>query len=107
MNRWLMWAVIAVVLAVGGFAGYTALLSKGSSEGQYRTTPVKRTDIAQIITATGTIVPEEVIDVGAQVNGQVSEFGVDTDGKTVDYRSTVEEGAILAKIDESVYAADV
>ena len=31
----------------------------------------------------------------------------DKDGKTIDYGSTVEEGTILAQIDDSVYAADV
>ena len=51
--------------------------------------------------------PEDVVDVGTQVNGQIASFGVDTDGKVVDYRSTVTEGAVLAKIDDTVYAADV
>jgi len=59
------------------------------------------------ISATGTVEPVEVVDVGAQVAGRISSFGTDTGGKTIDYRSVVEEGAVLAKIDESVYAADL
>jgi HlyD family secretion protein len=49
----------------------------------------------------------EVVDIGAQVAGLVTSFGQDTNGKTIDYGSIVDEGTILAKIDESVYAADL
>jgi len=63
--------------------------------------------VAATIGATGTIEPLEVVDVGAQVAGRIRSFGTDRDGKTVDYGSVIEEGALLAKIDESVYAADL
>ncbi len=72
----------------------------------FRTTPVKRGDLLATISATGTVEPEEVIDVGAQVAGQILNFGKDKSGKTIDYGSTVEEGTILAQIDDSLYAAD-
>jgi len=55
----------------------------------------------------GTVEPEELIDVGAQVAGQINSFGKDKNGKTIDYGSVVEEGTILAQIDDSLYAADV
>src|SRR5439155_17562555 len=67
----------------------------------------KRGDVAATIGATGTIEPLEVVDVGAQVAGRISAFGMDKDSKKVDYGSVVEEGALLAKIDDSVYAADL
>jgi HlyD family secretion protein len=51
--------------------------------------------------------PEEVVDVGAQVAGIVDYFGKDKDGNTVDYGSVVEEGTVLAKINDALYAADV
>src|SRR2546425_8181516 len=73
----------------------------------FTTTTVKRGDVAATIGATGTIEPMEVVDVGAQVAGRIRSFGTDRDGKTVDYGSVIEEGALLAKIDESVYAADL
>ena len=66
---------------------------------------VKRGDVVATISASGTIEPVEVVDVGAQVAGQISEFGKDIAGKTIDYGSVVDEGAVLAKIDDSVYAA--
>jgi HlyD family secretion protein len=68
---------------------------------------VKRGEVTATISATGTIGPLEVVDVGAQVAGRVAAFGKDRNGKTVDYGSVVEQGALLAKIDDSVYAADL
>jgi HlyD family secretion protein len=73
----------------------------------FRTAVVKHGDVAATISATGTIEPIEVVDVGAQVAGLIKAFGTDAAGKTIDYGSVVEEGAMLAKIDESVYAADL
>ena len=72
----------------------------------YRTAQVTRGDLLLAISATGTVEPEEVIDVGAQVAGQILSFGLDADGKTVDYGSKVAEGTVLAKIDESLYAEE-
>jgi HlyD family secretion protein len=73
----------------------------------FATAVVKRGDVAATIGATGTIEPSEVVDVGAQVEGRISEFGKDEEGKTINFRSEVEQGALLAKIDDSVYAADL
>ena len=73
----------------------------------FRTAVVKRGDLVVTISATGTIEPVEVVDVGAQVAGRIISFGIDKNGKTIDYGSRVEEGTVLAKIDDSVYAADL
>src|SRR5262249_42666935 len=61
------------------------------------------------ISATGTVEPEEVVDVGAQVAGKIKSFGADPQapGKVIDYGTNVEEGTILAQIDDALYAADV
>lgn len=79
----------------------------------FRTGAVERGDLLLTVEATGTLEPEEVIDVGAQVVGRIETFGLDprgeTDpkfaGKPVDYRSEVTEGTILAVIDDAVYLA--
>jgi len=72
----------------------------------YRTARVTRGDLMVTISATGTVEPEEVIDVGAQVAGQILSLGRDADGKTIDYGSQVTQGTVLAQIDESLYAAE-
>ncbi len=107
MKLAIVWLVILLVLGVGGYFGYRWYQGREAPAAAYRTSPVKKTDIAQTISATGTLVPEDVIDVGAQVNGQIAEFGKDKDGKQLDYRSVVDEGMVLARIDDALYQADL
>jgi HlyD family secretion protein len=98
--------VVAVVLALGaGVAGWY-LTREDPQTATYRTEQVTRGDLLVSIRATGTVEPEEVVDVGAQVAGQILSFGQDANGKTVDYGSPVEAGTVLAKIDDSLYSAD-
>jgi HlyD family secretion protein len=97
---------IAIIVLVGG-AGAGWWWVRSDHKLSFRTAVVKHGDVAATISATGTIEPIEVVDVGAQVAGLIKAFGTDAAGKTIDYGSVVEEGAMLAKIDESVYAADL
>lgn len=99
-------AAVAVVLLAGGFFAWR-WDARNSAQLSFTTAVVKRADVVATISSTGTIEPVEVIDVGAQVAGLISSFGRDAEGKPVDYRSIVEQGAVLAKIDDSVYAADL
>jgi len=99
-----------VLIAIGALLAEIAVWlwrGRGGHAALFRTASVGRGDVVATISATGTIEPEEVVDVGAQVAGQISSFGVDRSGKPIDYGSTVEEGTVLAKIDDSVYAADL
>ena len=97
-------ALIAVFL-LGSLATWQLTRRQGK-DAAYRTTELKRGDLLVSISATGTVEPEEVIDVGAQVAGRIVSFGKDAKGKTVDYGSVVEAGMVLARIDDSLYAAD-
>jgi HlyD family secretion protein len=72
-----------------------------------RTAAVSRGDVIVTISATGTVEPEEVIDVGAQVAGAILSFGRDVNGGQIDYGSEVDAGTVLAQIDDSLYGADV
>jgi HlyD family secretion protein len=106
MRKWLILLVVLVVVAIGG-GWYVHRSQKPAA--LYRTAPVSRGDLLATIAATGTVEPEEVVDVGAQIAGQIEYFGKDPhhDGKLIDYGSEVDEGTVLAHIDESLYAADV
>ncbi|MFZ0035128.1 MAG: efflux RND transporter periplasmic adaptor subunit [Sedimentisphaerales bacterium] len=109
MKRLTKITTIAIV-ALGLIGIISVWYSHHSAGGQalsYSTAEVKRGDLAITISATGTVEPEEVVDVGAQVAGKIDYFGKDKDGNTIDYGSVVEEGTVLAKIDDSLYAADV
>jgi HlyD family secretion protein len=98
---------LAILLGVAGFAGYWYLKRAEAPAVVYRTAAVKRGEIVVNIGATGTVEPEEVVDIGAQVAGVVESFGKDKNGQTIDYGSVVEEGTVLAKIDDSLYQSNV
>ncbi|MGA2787483.1 MAG: efflux RND transporter periplasmic adaptor subunit [Verrucomicrobiota bacterium] len=97
---------IAIVILAGG-AGVGWWWARSDHKLSFRTAVVKRGDVAATISSSGTIEPSETVDVGAQVAGRITSFGTDINGQTIDYNSVVEKGAMLAKIDDSVYAADL
>ncbi|NLE28330.1 MAG: HlyD family efflux transporter periplasmic adaptor subunit [Phycisphaerae bacterium] len=76
---------------------------------RFRSVPISRGDLLITISATGTVEPVELIDVGAQVAGKIEFFGSDPNDptKTIDYGTEVDEGTILAQIDDSLYRAIV
>jgi HlyD family secretion protein len=98
--------IIAAVVLVALLALVGFLNRSSNNQPAFRTVPVKRGDLIATISATGTVEPEEVVDVGAQVAGKIVAFGQDKDGHEVDYGSVVEAGMVLARIDDALYAAD-
>ena len=107
MKRFTKQTLVSVVLV--GFVASAAFLyqQRGNrSSTSFRTVAVRRGDLVATITATGTVEPEEVVDVGAQVAGKIVAFGKDKNGKTIDYGSVVENGTVLAQIDDTLYAAN-
>ncbi len=86
-------------LLIAALLGKT-LLSNSASEVVYTTEAVTRGDIENLVTATGTLQPQDYVDVGAQVSGQLKKLHVEVG-------SEVKEGDLLAEIDATVYAAKV
>jgi HlyD family secretion protein len=99
--------ILVIVLAVAGGAYAWYVKANQTGPTQYRTVEIKHGEMVATISATGTLEPEDVIDVGAQVAGQILEFGKDRTGHPIDYRSTVKKGDILAQIDPQVYKSDL
>jgi HlyD family secretion protein len=99
--------VLLVVVVGGGCGGYYYYYMAGADTLSFRTAPVGRGDLLATIAATGTVEPEDSIDVGAQVAGQIVRFGKDKDGKEIDNNSVVTAGMVLAEIDDTLYKADV
>jgi len=107
--RWKTLLIIVVLLGAAGGAGAWHWHKASKPLVVFRVAAVTRGELTATISATGTIEPEEVVDVGAQVQGQVLSFGQDPShpGRVIDYCSQVKEGTVLARIDDSLYAADV
>lgn len=102
--------LMLLILIGGATVGYVWYAQAGGEvRPSYRLAEVKRGDLRATISATGTIEPEELVDVGAQVAGRIERLGRDpaSADKTIDYGTSVEEGTILAQIDDSIYRAQV
>lgn len=106
LKQWIGSLLLLGLLLCGG--GW--YWSRGSAETPtFRVATIKRGELLATISASGVVQPEEVVDVGAQVAGLIDSFGKDpkNPGKFIDYRTEVEQGTVLAHIDESLYSADV
>jgi HlyD family secretion protein len=98
---------LCVLLSGGAIAWYR--YDTGPALPPLRTLPVERGDLLFTIGATGTVEPEEVVDVGAQVAGKIISLGADprNSAESIDYRSPVKEGTVLALIDDALYQSEV
>jgi len=122
-----MRTAIALLVVIGFAAAGVAYYQTHHSTDRptrLRTVAVKRGDLLATISATGTVEPEELVDVGAQVVGRIKDLGVDPSElkgrkqsdidpqelkkmKRVDYRTIVHEGTELAYIDPAIYDAQL
>lgn len=93
--------ITVAVLAAIAVAG-VVLKPKGNvvPPSKYRTTLVDRGAINQTVTATGTINPVALINVGSQVSGTVSELHAD-------FNDRVKKGQVLLKLDSTIFDAQV
>ncbi len=99
------WSLLALSAASGGaYWYYCSYMAEPPPV--YKTATVQKADLVSTISATGTLEPEELVDVGAQVTGQILSFGRDVDGKPIDYGSFVKKGMVLTSIDDTLYSAD-
>ena len=86
--------VALVVLAV--VAGIYLLIPKGQkSQMKLDTAKAEKGDISTSVTATGTVEPITLVEVGTQVSGVISKL-------YVDYNSVVKKGDILAELDKNI-----
>jgi HlyD family secretion protein len=101
--------VLVGLLGIGGGGAAWYFYEQGERPTTFRTVPVERGDLQATISSTATIEPEEVVDIGAQVQGMIKTFGKDpkNPNQNVDYGTPVEEGTILAQIDDSIYKTQV
>ena len=99
--------ILVVIGALAGGAAYYTTHGAADSTTYFRTAEITRGDLLSTISATGTVEPEEVVNVGAQVAGLITEFGPDPNSPTklIDYGSVVEKDTLLAKIDPTSYDA--
>ena len=104
-------SILAAIIIVAGGAAYYTKYYNAEPSVSFRTVEIVRDDLTVTISATGTVEPQEVVDVGAQIAGQIIKFGLDksdpTGTKKVDYCTFVHTGDLLAEIDDLPYRAQL
>lgn len=100
-RRWLRRLSLAggLTLVVAGALFYRAL-HRPAAPPKYVTAAVTTGDVIEKVQATGTVQPLLQVNVGAQVNGRVTQV-------LVDYNSVVHKGDVLAEIDPLIYGTQV
>jgi HlyD family secretion protein len=111
--------VIAVLLGLAAGGAYVYWQQQAVAPVSFRFEEVTRGKLVATVGATGTLQPREVVDVGAQVLGQIIYIGKDpyTQSGIVDWGSEVQGpvldkdgkivklGTVLAQIDPAIYEA--
>ena len=90
---------VAIVVIAAGIATLAGLSGK-QRQVSYETAIVGRQDIANFVTATGTIEPVTEVEVGTQVSGIIDKI-------YVDYNSPVKEGQLIAEMDKVTLQSDL
>jgi HlyD family secretion protein len=95
-------AVVAVLIVAGASAAvyYRPNHAAVLPASQYRTTAADIGTITQTVTATGTINPVALINVGSQVSGTVVELHAD-------FNDHVKKGQVLLKLDPTIFNAQI
>ncbi len=96
--------VIIILLCLAAIGGvlYFSFGMKSDGQVKFKTTPIQKGDVVRTIEATGTVEPEDLVDVGARVSGEIVSFGKDREGKEIDFGSIVKEGDLMALIDDKI-----
>jgi len=92
----LKWGIILVVVAGGVWAALRYWVSPSSAAMEYRTSPVTKGDVTQIVTANGSLNPVQLVEVGSQISGVITKINAD-------FNSRVKAGDIVAQIDPATY----
>jgi HlyD family secretion protein len=93
------WIGVAMLLVAGGVAA-AFFLSNKTSASDYITGKVERGNVEVNVSATGTVQAVTTVQVGSQVSGTLLWLGAD-------FNTQVKRGQVIAKLDPSIFQAQV
>ncbi len=96
--RW--WFVAAAIVLIAAIVASVVAVRSRAGAVTYTSVPVQTGSLAQTVTASGTLNPQNTISVGTQVSGTISELDVD-------FNSHVKKGQVLAKLDPTTFQASL
>ncbi len=91
--------IVISVLICGGIL-YALLRGKNDNSYSFKTARIDRGDIQITVTATGTLEPVNVVEVGSQVSGRIAKL-------YADFNSFVKKGQVIAELEQSLFITRV
>jgi HlyD family secretion protein len=96
----LKWLVILIVLGGAGVGGVAYVKRPKEAALEFKSAPIARGEIIQMVTANGQLTPVVNVEVGSQVSGAILKI-------FVDFNSKVTNGQVIAQIDPETFDANV
>lgn len=97
-NKYLRYTLIALLI-IAAVVAYTQIRKK-SSRPEWRTDKPSMGTIREVVTATGSINPFELVEVGTEVSGRIDKI-------YKDFNDRVRKGELLAKLDTEILSTNL
>ncbi|MEK6815820.1 MAG: efflux RND transporter periplasmic adaptor subunit [Nitrospirota bacterium] len=94
------WIAVAAVLLLAAIGAGTYWFWPRAKAGGFKTAKAERGDLVTTVSATGTLSAVVTVQVGSQVSGTIQSLGAD-------FNSQVRKGHVIARIDPSLFDAQV
>ncbi len=94
------WWLLALLVLAGAAAAFVLMRKPVNPEDRWRTLPVERGSISQLVSATGTLQPTAQVNVGTQVSGTIVRV-------FTDFNQPVKAGQVLAEMDPALFRSAV
>ncbi len=98
--RKIVTSIVVLTLLGGGYYYYKNFIKDDASLDIKTNLKSKKSDIEDVVTATGSLQPRDYVEVGAQVSGQLEKL-------YVDIGDSVKKGQLLAEIDPKILQSKV
>lgn len=95
-----IWILVILFAAIAVGAGFWFWKRADNQAPEYQTITVSRGEIAQVVTATGTLNPVVNVTVGSQISGIIQKL-------FADFNTRVTAGQVVAQLDPATYKANV
>jgi HlyD family secretion protein len=99
MMKRLLWSLLVVTVAVGGGVAYFSSSARAAAP-SLALAPVTRGAVVTSVSATGTLEPVDVVEVGTQVSGTIATLHAD-------FNQAVTRGQVIATLDRAALQSQV
>ena len=105
-RQWVL--VVLATLSGAAMWSFVYVRDRMAELPELRTVSIERGDLRLTVKATGTVEPEDIVEVGATVAGKIVEFASDADSQEpIDVGSRVAKNCALLQLDRQLYEVEL